>query len=552
VIEASRVGGAFAHAAHVLVSVFRSPALRRVGLAYAGFNLAEWAVWVAILVYAYGQGGTTEVGVVALVMLLPAALVAPLGSVLGDRHRAGRVLFWGYLAQAAALAVTAAVMVADGPTLAVYAAATVASATVTSTRPTMSAYTPSLARTPEELTAVNVVSSWVESASVLVAPSIAGVLLAVSGTAAVMIAMCAVLLVSALLVYGKPGPPPAGTADDRVAVVASVAAGFDVLRRERAARLLMILMCADFVALGALDVLYPELAIGVLDRSESWAGYLNAAFGAGATVGVVLTASMVGRPRLMPTMLLGLSLYVVSFVLLAFYPTVGTALLLLALAGAGRVVLDVGARTLLQRVAPSDVLARVFGLLEGLAFLALALGSLLVAGLVALGGATLGIVGVGLLLPLAAAAAGRGLLDIDRHATVPVVEIGLLRGLPLFAALGPATLEALARALERTDVAAGADVIRQGDDGDRFYVIADGAIEVIRDGTTVTTLGRGDGFGEIALLHAVPRTATCRAATGATLYALDADTFLTAVTGHPHAHAAARDLAASRLLPSWH
>lgn len=543
-------GSAVGHAARVLASVFRNPPLRRVELAFAGFNVAEWAVWVAILVYAYGQGGTTEVGIVALVMLLPAAVVAPVGAVLGDRHRAGRVLFWGYVAQAVALAATAAVLLADGPAMAVYAAATVATASVTVTRPTMSALTPSLARSPDELTAVNVVSSWIESASVLVAPALAGLLLAISGTDAVVAVMAAVLVMSAVLVWPEPGPPPAGDQDDRVAVRESITSGLRALRSERAARLLMILICADFVALGALDVLYPELAIGVLDRSESWAGYLNAAFGAGATVGVVLTARMIGKPRLVPSMIFGLALYVTSFALLAVYPTLGTAVLLLAAAGAGRVVLDVGARTLLQRVAPSHVLAGVFGLLEGFASLALAIGSVLVAALVALGGAKLGILGIGLLLPLAAAIAGRDLLDIDRHATVPVVEIGLLRGLPLFAPLGPSTLEAIARSLERRELDAGTEVIRQGEQGDRFYVIADGSIEVIRDGVLVATLGRGDGFGEIALLHSVPRTATCRAVGATTVYALDADTFLTSVTGHPRTHAAARDLAERRGLPT--
>ena len=101
------------------------------------------------------------------------------------------------------------------------------------------------------------------------------------------------------------------------------------------------------------------------------------------------------------------------------------------------------ARTLVQRVAPADALARMFGLLQMFEMAGLAVGSLLVAALVAWGGVQAAILGVGLLLPLAAVAAGRNLLSIDRHATVPVVEIGLLRGVPLFAPLDPTTLEAL-------------------------------------------------------------------------------------------------------------
>jgi len=308
----------------------------------------------------------------------------------------------------------------------------------------------------------------------------------------------------------------------------------------------VILLCADFVALGALDVLYPALAIGTLNLGEGWAGYLNAAFGAGATLAVLVTAGLVGRRRLVPSMLGGTALYLLAFMLLAAHPTTASALVLLACAGAGRVVLDVSARTLLQRVAPTDTLARVFGLLEGLAMAGLAVGSLVVAGLVALGGVRLAIVGIGLLLPVAAVAAGRELLSLDHHATVPVVEIGLLRGLHLFAPLPPATLEALARSLVPVEAPAGTVVIRELEHGDRFYVIASGEIRVTRNGSEVARLGRSDGFGEIALLHDVPRTATCTAVEATLLYALEKDVFLAAVTRHPRAHAAVRRLAADR------
>lgn len=141
---------------------------------------------------------------------------------------------------------------------------------------------------------------------------------------------------------------------------------------------------------------------------------------------------------------------------------------------------------------------------------------------------------------------GRSLFEVDRHADVPVVQIGLLRSLPLFAPLPPQTLESTARLLQRADLPAGAVVIREGDPGDHFYVIADGSIEVTRSGRSVATLGRGDGFGEIALLRSTPRTATCSATTESVVYALERDAFLTVVTGHPRAGVEAERLATER------
>lgn len=545
-LDNSQVGtGTTARLRFAFTRVFGNRSLRRLELALALFNGTEWGTWIAMLVYAYGQGGTTEAGLVAAALTIPAAVFAPIGATLGDRHRPGRVLLASYAAQAVALAFTAVALEADAHSVVVYLCIGIANTSLTVARPSMSALTPTLARTPEELTAVNVVSSWSESVSLLISPIVTGVLLAVSGPTLVFVVMAAAMVVATILVIPVPGAPPAGEMETEP-VLSSLTRAFRVVRAERAARLLGLLLAADFVALGALDVMYPELAIGVLERDGSWAGYLNAAFGVGATLGVVLTAGLVGRARLMPPMLVGMAAYLASFVVLAAFPVIVTALVLLAVAGAGRVVLDVGARTLLQRVAPNDVLARVFGLLEAMYMVGLAVGSLAVTGLVAVGGAELALIGIGLLLPLAALPFGRSLLDIDRHATVPAVEIGLLRGLPLFAPLPPAAMEGVARSLERVDVGVDVDVIVQGDEGDRFYVVADGEIDVYRDGALIDTLVRGDGFGEIALLHRVPRTATCRARTRSILYSLSKVDFLTAVTGNAAVAAAAERMASER------
>jgi CRP-like cAMP-binding protein len=128
-----------------------------------------------------------------------------------------------------------------------------------------------------------------------------------------------------------------------------------------------------------------------------------------------------------------------------------------------------------------------------------------------------------------------------------VVAISLLRALPIFAPLGAPALEALARSLEPVEAPAGATVIREGDAGDRFFVIADGEVEVTRRGEHVAQLRRGNCFGEIALLRDVPRTATVTALTPVRLDSLEKGVFVSVVTGHhPSAHAA-DELVHSRL-----
>jgi MFS family permease len=316
---------------------------------------------------------------------------------------------------------------------------------------------------------------------------------------------------------------------------------------KEAPALLLGLMGAQYVLIGALDVLFVVLAFGVLDLGSSGAAYLNAAFGAGGTVGIAATVALVGRRSVAPAVALGLAAFSLAFVLIGVWPTAAGAFLLLVVAGAGRSLLDVAGRTLLQRLVPTDVLGRMFGLLESISMAALAAGSLLVPVLVALGGARAACIVLGSLLPVAAVFGRRRLLDLDRRADVPVVEISLLRSLRIFAPLGVPEVEVLARSLERLDLEPGAVVIRTGDPGDRFYAIADGTVEVFREGRAVGTLARGDGFGEIALLRDVPRTADVLALTATRLYALGKHDFVTAVTGHPEAAAEGERLAESRL-----
>jgi CRP-like cAMP-binding protein len=133
------------------------------------------------------------------------------------------------------------------------------------------------------------------------------------------------------------------------------------------------------------------------------------------------------------------------------------------------------------------------------------------------------------------------------RADVPVVELALLRSVPVTAALAGPELERLARGLRPQPVQATAAVCRQGELGDRLYVVASGVLDVLAGGRPVNEFHRGDAFGEIALLYDCPRTATVRARGDALVYALERDDFLAAVAGNGAFRQDARRLAATRL-----
>jgi hypothetical protein len=525
--------------------VFRALAgnrpLLRVAGAYGLFILSEYSVWIAMLVYAFSHGGATTAGLVALAQLVPGAVLAPVFAALADRRSPALLLAGGYLVQAAAMAATAVAITAGAPLVA-YAAAVVAATAVTTTRPAQSVLLPAVSVTPDQLTAANVVVGWVEAAGVAGAGFLTGVVIALGGVAEVF-AVCAGFGLAALgLVAGLRAGSLAHPAADEPAALSSVGAGVRTAARQPRLRLMLLLLTAEAVMIGALDLLFVVLAVDVLGRPQAWVGYLNAAYGVGGALAALAGVLLVGRRLGTPILAAGVLLSAALAALAAGVGTAGTLALLLA-AGASRTLLDVASRSLLQRSVPAELLGRVFGLLEGLDMAGLAVGSLLVPALVHLGGARAALLGVAAVLPLAAVAGGRGLFSLDSGARVPVVEMALLRSVPLFAELPPPAIEGLAASLVPVGLPAGTVLLRQGDPGDAYYAIAAGHLDVTQDGRRLRRCGRGEGVGEIALLRATPRTATVTASVPSTVYRLGRDEFLTAVLGHAATQRQARRIA---------
>jgi MFS family permease len=532
--------------AHAMRAVYHNRGLRQLQLAWAGSIIGTWAFAVALSVYAFRHGGASAVGLVVLIRWLPAAFASPFMGVLGDRYPRVRVMLASDLLRAAAFAGMAACVEIGAPPAAVYALVGLTSVISTAFRPAQAALLPSLARTPEELTAANVTSSTLESLGFCVGPALGGVLLSVSTVTVVFAATAATFVWSALMLAPllRTSEPP--LRPERPQLLDEATAGFRAIAHDRRLRLVVGLFSAQTLVNGAFGVLITISALELLDLGPGGVGYLNAAVGVGGIVGGVISLALVGHRRLASTFGTAVAGTGAPLLLLGGVPRTAAAVVAFGLIGFANVVCDVSGFTILQRGTPADVLARVFGVLHSLIYGTVALGAVLAPVLIHLIGTRWTLVAVGALLPLLTGLARASLGRLDVEPGDPR-RLQLLLRIPIFSPLSPPVLEQLATRLVPVHAGAGAEIIRRGDHGDRFYVVGSGEVEIHVDGEVPRREGPGSYFGEIALLRDVPRTATVRAATDVELFALDRDHFLPAVTGHAGSAEAADAVIGSRL-----
>jgi hypothetical protein len=240
-------------------------------------------------------------------------------------------------------------------------------------------------------------------------------------------------------------------------------------------------------------------------------------------------------------------LWGIPIALIGVFPNAAVAIVLLAIVGMGNTVVDVAALTLLQRTVPDEVLTRVFGVVQSVFVGTIGLGAIVAPILIDTIGIRWALVVTGSFLPVVALLRWGRIRALDAEALAPTKQIELLRAMPLFQPLPATAIDQLASSLIPVHAEAGTHVIKEGESGDRFYVISSGEVDVSTDGKHIAVLGAGDHFGEIALLRDVPRTATVTAKGDVDLYALERDEFLSAVTGHPESAEAADAVVATRL-----
>jgi hypothetical protein len=447
----------------------------------------------------------------------------------------------------------------DGPELLVFALAVLAGLVGTAFRPAQLSLTPSLVDEPDELTAANGVASTIESRSFFVGPALGGLLLGVADVATVFLLNALTFVWSAVLVAGVRVRPAAtaartegtggtdGAGDEpHESFVRTALAGFGVIWRHPDLRLITVIYAAQTVVAGASLVFGVAIALDLTDLGPSGLGYLDSTLGIGALVGGLLTVALATRHRLASDFGWGVVFWAVPLLLIAVWPVAAAAFIAMAVIGAANPVVDVNASTILQRLAPDEVLGRVFGALESALISTMALGSLVMPLLIAWVGLRWGL--VILSVPIAAV----GLLAMPRlrrlDGSVSEPEgVELLYGVPLFQPLRRPMVEQLASRLERVAVPAGEVVVREGDVGDLFYVIESGALDASHDGRVLSHMTTGDHFGEIALLRDVPRTATVVATEDSVLQTIQREDFLAALTGDEELRGRTESVAARRL-----
>ena len=537
-----RLGESF----RAFAEAFRSPALRRLQLAGAGSTLAVWAYSIAIAVYAYREDGAKAVGIVLFVRWSLAAVFAPWLALFADRVSRRRVMLTVDFTRVLLVSGMTVIAFSGGPSLVTYALAIVMSIVSTAFNPAVAALLPTLAETPEQLTASNLALNTISSVGMFAGPAIAGVFLAFSGPWLVFALTGASYLWSALCVLGLPhDEPPESNAES--AIRAQLLGGFRAIGEDRHLQIVVGLVGAQMFVAGALEVIIVVHAIRVLHAGNAGVGWLNTALGVGGLLGGLVGVVLTARKRLAGDFRLGLALFGVGLVLLASSTSFAIALILFGVMGIGSTLVDVTGLTLLQRSAPPNVVGRVYGVLQSLMLAAIAIGSLITPLLVSQLGPRTTFVAIGAVLPALAVLSWRQVTAIDASARVAVEPLELLRAIPIFAPLPAAAIERLASIAAEVSLPPSTTVFAQGDPGDRFFVVADGVASVAIDGAEKARLERGDFFGEIALLRDVPRTATVTATAALRLYALERDDFITAVTGYAPSREAADSIVAARL-----
>jgi CRP-like cAMP-binding protein len=506
---------------------FRHPSMARLLAAFGLVTVAEWATVTSLSIYVFGIGGTLAVGFVGF-RFVPGALSGVFASPFIERRP--HVLSHIALARTLLLAAAAAWVLAGYDLEVVIAIIAVDAAVASPYRPAQSRILPALSREPAELAGATAGISVMKTVGQAVGGLAGGLLAAVIDPGYVMVAGAGAMALAAVVSRGLQGPVRGVPGNWAEVLADGVRAIPETLRHAHASALVLASVARTLVR-GLWLALAVVVALRLFNLGSSGVGVLQAAAGAGAVFGIPVTASLIGRRHLgAPCMLAFLAAGVAISAVGIFRLDQSVAFVIVGW-GAAMAVADATSLSLLHRLLHSDTLSRVVGVMESLKLVSEGLGAMLAPALVALFGLRTALIVAGIPLPLIVLLGSTQILRADRVATGRSALVRLLHRVRVLRSVQMVALEDLAARVRPLHAPAGTDVVRQGEPGDLFYVIADGEADVLVGGYPVGRLHDGAGFGERALLRDSPRSATIRAITDLELWALERDDFLIAMTG---------------------
>jgi len=527
-------------------AVLRNGDIGRLEIGWLAANAGTYAFLVVTLVVAYQAGGAFAVGLLGVVRAVPPTLLAPFAGLPSSRWRGDRVLVAINLGRGAAIGFAFVVLVAGGPIVALFLLVGVEAGFGGLTRPLHMSLLPWVARTPGELVAANIASSAAEGLGTLLGPAIAGLSIAAIGPNAAT-GVTAVLMLVAGVSVASVRVPTIRTSAGPTGPAAALTSGLRAAMRTAAIRWTLLDAWLQTLVRGMLNVLLVVAAIERLGMGESGVGTLNAAIGAGGFVGALVALSLTGRSAFSSTAAMALALWGLPIAVVGIVTDPIVAIGMIAIVGLSNAIFDVSLFTLLQRAAPNEARVGTMGLLDSGAAASAAIGGLLASGLVATVGIQAALVAAGAVLPIAAAISLPFLRRAEGLTATHAEQARLLSADPLLGLLSLSVVEELSAVLEPVAFAGGEYLIREGEAGDRYLIVATGEVDVSQRGVTMRRLGPGSGLGEISLLRDIPRTASIRAVGPVTAQALDRSAFLSAMTGHSPARAAADTIADAHL-----
>lgn len=501
----------------------------------------SWAYSVALAVLLFERTHSTAwVAAGALGRFVPSLFFSAYGGVIAERfERIGLMVRINLAALVVQLGLALAAWRQGPPALFVVLAA-LTSLLLVVYNPAVAAVIPQVSR-EDDLAAANALNGSIDNLVVVLGPAIGAGLLLLGGPALAVLVNAVSFAVAATMVarLGVRSRPSDVTAGGTSGPLRQVVEGFRaVLSSSTAAVFVAFSVLASFVY-GTDTVLFVPLSTQQLGTGADGYGYLLAGLGVGGVAGAVLVNRLAARRRLAPAILGGIAVYCLPTALLVVVHQPVVAFVLQVVRGAGTLVVDTLAITALQRSAPKEMVARVFGVFFALVLGAISLGALITPWVLQSGlHTTLLLYGLG--IPALCVLALPRLVAMDRVAAATAAmlapRVAILERLDLFAAASRSSLERLAAAASEHHAMTGASVIIEGDVADAFYAVLDGELEVTavgeRGGAPVRlrSLGPGTYFGEIGLLGHIPRTATVTALTPCTLLRIDGADFLDALT----------------------